>query len=834
MKVIYISIVSLVFAGACLSQGKQKLDIRIFDQNGDKIQSASVTVSDENSTQVFAKLVKDGSVVLELPADKIFMVEINAKGFLDFKKEIITGQSDRILRVTLLIEPVEIEIEVTESKREERFLAASARILSQDEIAKLPESPEAIKKELKRQFGEDALIKIDGFSDGQFPGRDQIASITIVFSPIDAEFRVAGRTVISIRTRVTKSKTWNGSVDYSLFNSALNARNAFAVEKPGVSLNNLSFFLNPPSFGKNTSADFSFSGSGVSREQILSTRFEDTGFDRTLNRFSVFPEISLKRNLPNSHTLFGKFSFHRSKSVGGGLGTLDFSGRAINSISDSSDLRISASGVLAGRYINQFKLRAIKSEAEIIPQSRESSVRVIGEFNTGGADIASRNTDRSIDVSNLTTFTKNGHYIKFGGGLAREISDFYIASGMNGNFTFASVRDFQNRNPLLFEVRESPARFDYSDTQVSAFVQDYFNLGEFFQVGLGVRWDYQSRFQDTNNFAPRLSFTWSPEKTGRIIVRGGYGRVFLSFGTEFFADILANGENQPRIRRSLFPEFENPLLSSMVSEAGALSRLGELRNPETDIGVISGIFEPLKDFKLITSYVFGRSIYLPRIRNTNAAIRGIRPNPDFDIIRFHEFAGNLTSGLLIVNSKFNINGFSLDFAYNRTKSTVDFTPDALSPNNDNLRLDRGPTDDERRHTIKLSTNFTLFDVIAYVPFTKVNISVNSRILSGLPYNLTTGVDRNGDGILNDRPEGVMRNSEREDWSYSTDLNVRWSPSLFPANQIRKRVSFSASVTNLFNHNNRIGFIGLQTSNFFRQGTASQSARSILFRVNYTF
>ena len=35
-----------------------------------------------------------------------------------------------------------------------------------------------------------------------------------------------------------------------------------------------------------------------------------------------------------------------------------------------------------------------------------------------------------------------------------------------------------------------------------------------------------------------------------------------------------------------------------------------------------------------------------------------------------------------------------------------------------------------------------------------------QVASATPYNVTTGVDGNGDTVFNDRPLGVERNSER--------------------------------------------------------------------------
>ena len=45
-----------------------------------------------------------------------------------------------------------------------------------------------------------------------------------------------------------------------------------------------------------------------------------------------------------------------------------------------------------------------------------------------------------------------------------------------------------------------------------------------------------------------------------------------------------------------------------------------------------------------------------------------------------------------------------------------------------------------------------------LPWMGLRASGTIQISSGIPFNVTTGIDNNVDGILSDRPEGVSRNS----------------------------------------------------------------------------
>jgi hypothetical protein len=52
-----------------------------------------------------------------------------------------------------------------------------------------------------------------------------------------------------------------------------------------------------------------------------------------------------------------------------------------------------------------------------------------------------------------------------------------------------------------------------------------------------------------------------------------------------------------------------------------------------------------------------------------------------------------------------------------------------------------------------------------------------RYESGVPYNITTGFDDNGDTVINDRPDGVGRNSARGANQVNLDLRLGWQKSI---------------------------------------------------------
>ena len=115
-----------------------------------------------------------------------------------------------------------------------------------------------------------------------------------------------------------------------------------------------------------------------------------------------------------------------------------------------------------------------------------------------------------------------------------------------------------------------------------------------------------------------------------------------------------------------------------------------------------------------------------------------------------------------------------------------------------------------------------------------------RASSGSPYNVTTGFDDNQDGVLNDRPAGLGRNSGRGEGLFDLGVRLAWSRGFghrngrdrppdgpLPLPTIpRWRLEISVSATNATNAVNRMGYNGVMTSPFFGQASAALPARRI--------
>src|SRR5262249_41674231 len=152
------------------------------------------------------------------------------------------------------------------------------------------------------------------------------------------------------------------------------------------------------------------------------------------------------------------------------------------------------------------------------------------------------------------------------------------------------------------------------------------------------------------------------------------------------------------------------------------------------------------------TYTYRRGAGLLRGRNLNAPVNGVRPDPQFSneieaiadgSSRTH--ALGLSASLIKLNWHQTFLAMNYTFASSRTNTTGAFS---IPANGDDLSTEWGLA--APRHRVGGSFNTQ--------PFRNFGVAVNLRAQSGTPYNVTSGVDANGDGVFNDRPVGVGRNS----------------------------------------------------------------------------
>jgi hypothetical protein len=158
---------------------------------------------------------------------------------------------------------------------------------------------------------------------------------------------------------------------------------------------------------------------------------------------------------------------------------------------------------------------------------------------------------------------------------------------------------------------------------------------------------------------------------------------------------------------------------------------------------------------------------------------------------------------------------------NNNTSGITFFP----ANSYNAAADWGRADNDRLNK---------FDLLASTqPSRYFTLGVALSLYSGKPVNITTGGDNNQDGILNDRPEGVGRNTMAGPGTIGLDLNLSHDFALSKTDKARV-LSVALNSFNVLNHPNYVTFIGTQSSPLFGKPVAAQPPRRMQLDVQFKF
>lgn len=818
------------------SQNANTLSINLTDQNGGLITVGIVSLIDAQGKKAAEmSLARNEKISLVKISAGNYVLEIQSPGFKSYRKSVEIKNGENSIDVELEVEEINVNVEIEQTEREKRFEEAIGGFLSEREIAALPESGEEIKEELQRRYGDDILIRIDGdFEGSQIPPREQIASIKVVRSTFDAEFHQIASTIIDIRTKVGASK-FGGFVHFSLNDSILNARNPFDAERRPRQRKQFIAFLSGPIIQKKTS--FSFSTFGVDNSEtqnylgVISAENTAESQRKSKNRLS-FSTFSIKHNLPGEHTLnfkyqLNSFSFDR-------LGAFDLPERGSTFSTPRHSLSVTESGTFRKKYVNDVRFEFAREFKETVSESDAVTVIVLEAFNSGGAGTDSREAATRFKLSDNLMFDAGKHALKFGGEIEFLKLKARSANNTNGRFVFSSLANYAALRPSQFSQIVGATEIELGQTRMSVYAQDYFKFGKSLQIGAGLRYERQTGLRDDDNFSPRVGFVFSPEKSGKFIVRGGFGVFYDWFDAATAAAVLSNDARDGRNLIIVDPGFPDPFAGGTIARtlAPSVSRLADdLTNPRTFAAQTAFNYKLNKTVNFEGIYNFKRGTHHFRSRDTNAPVGGIRPDPNFGRIQLLESSGATLENSFELRTNVYYKGVNIYGNYQLAKQTADFADFFTLPvDNYNLRLDRGLSNLDQRHKLNLSLNFDVWK--------NIKVSPPFKLESGFPYTITTGRDDNGDTVFNDRPFGTGRNTERGAWLKQVDVRAQWKLPMkyFGGGEksAKRSINLTANVRNLFNTTNLANYVGVQTSPFFGQATIARTARSLDLGASFNF
>src|SRR5439155_22517339 len=216
----------------------------------------------------------------------------------------------------------------------------------------------------------------------------------------------------------------------------------------------------------------------------------------------------------------------------------------------------------------------------------------------------------------------------------------------SGTFFFSSLADYAAGRPYSLIAQRGDGHVAFLEKVVGLFAQDEIRLRPNLSLDVGLRYDWQSRFHDNDNFAPRASFAYAPGEGGRTVIRGGAGIFYDRTGPGPILDILRYDGLHLQRYVVTDPPYPNAVLdASAGAQPPSLVRLADdVAIPymlQYSIGVERQLRPPTT---LAITFVGSKGIDMFRSRDVNAPPPpdfAARPDRSHGVVRQIESAGTL-------------------------------------------------------------------------------------------------------------------------------------------------------------------------------------------------
>lgn len=819
------------------------------DQTGAILQGAQIAIVDPSGRVVQAVVTDaNGTFRFDRIGPGAYDVRAEFPGFKTSTSRVRVGsRSPGSMTIVMAIEGVTQEVSVTSGGAAATTDSAgnlNAIAVDADTLDNLPVLDQDIVGSMTRFLDSTAIgtggatILVDGMEVNALGvSASAVQQIKINQDPYAAEFARPGRGRIEIVTK-PGGHDYSGTLNIRFRDSAFYARNAFAATKPPQQRRITEGTLGGP-VGKRGKTSFLVSGS-YDAEDAQAVIFAETlggtvqANTPTPSRNELF-SASLNHLQGERNTQSLRFSHLRQRYALQGVGGVNLPETGFRHTDREDELTFSQQTVLSPHLLHDVRFMFGVEYEPRLSVVAAPRVVVLDAFTGGGAQNDQTRTEHHFTLVDALTWSPGKQVVKFGINIPdwswRGLDD---QTNTGGTFYFSSLDDFAARRPFSFIAQRGDGQVAFLEKVLGLFVQDEIRLRPNLSIDVGLRYDWQNYFHDTNNLAPRFSFAYAPGERGRTVVRGGAGVFYDRTGPGPILDVLRyDGLHLQRyvITDPSYPDAFQSGAASDTQPTSVVQLAPDVTIPWT-LQYGAGIERQLRPkTTLAINFIGSKGVHLFRSRDVNAPAPPTftdRPDPAFGVVRQIESAGTLDAESLQFTLRGQlsriVNGaaeYTFGLANNDTGG-VGWMP----PNAYDLSLEYARADFNQRHRLEAFATIT--------PGKNLNFGLSASVGSGRPYSLTTGLDAFNTGTANARPAGVPRNSLTGPAYATVDLRASREFTLGGTGARRHSLTLGVDAFNALNHVNYSYYVGNLSSPFFGEAVSAQPPRRVQFslRVRY--
>jgi hypothetical protein len=486
-----------------------------------------------------------------------------------------------------------------------------------------------------------------------------------------------------------------------------------------------------------------------------------------------------------THSITHSFSYNRSKDLNQGPGGFTLEERASDSRNSNWNFQITDNKTISPKMTNTVGFRMGRSNSRNAPRTNAIAINVLDAFNGGGAQNRSEARNSNFQINDNLRWTRTPKLsFQFALNVNHQSNYNLAENNYLGTYTFSSLEDYQAGRALTFtQTSGNPlAQVQHTDANVS--VNMSYRISPTMSYSAGAQYTVQTHLKDYNNISPTTQFQVQLQKRHTISL--GARLSYPNQGFPMFQyEQLIRGDGTTRQFNTVISNPTYPLSPGDIGTTTGIGNSLQTRDPHLvapyTINTQVAFTEALpKNWRVTTTFAINRAVHQLRNRNVNAPFPGTALDPaltkeQIDQLRpFFPYVGRINRFESIGNSFGKNINFQVQVPTKKILKTqvtgsfqTGFTwseDDGSWQNPYNIRADWARSNNDQR--------FRIQGTFQIRPPLVGSFQLNFNSNTGRPYSITSGKDNNLDQSINDRPDGVKRNSLQMPGQYT--VNLTWS------------------------------------------------------------